>query len=151
MAKQIVQSGIINPTTSIEKLDYKLYTPEFKINMIPIHFLPYPIAFRVYESETKSLISTTLFSSVKVDDALENTLLKQGIFTYYKLSIPSSKYIKDPIRRIGQHRIDAICPAYGYVIETDIDMCIEYVYQLDFYNTRQVFKYNEEFSELPTT
>lgn len=145
LAKQIVQNGITNPTTSIEKLDYKLYTPEFKINLIPIHFLPYPMAFMVYESETRSLISTTLFSSVKVEDATQMTQLKQGIFTYHKLSIPSSEYLKDPIRRIRQHRIDAICPTYGYVIETDIDQWIEYEYQLDFYNTGQVFKYNEEF------
>lgn len=145
IAKQIVQNGIKLSVTSIEKLDYQYFSNEFKLNFLPIQFLPYIQAFMVYESETKSLISNTLFSSLKVDNPQDPTQLKQGIFAFHKTTMPSSEYIKDPIRRIRQHRIDAICPSYGYVIEHDIDTWIEYEYQLDFYNTGQIFKYNEEF------
>ncbi|MCU0104775.1 response regulator [Acholeplasma vituli] len=126
-------------------MDNQLYVEDFKINFIPIHFLPFPQAFVVYESETKSLISNTLFSSIAVDKPLDPIQLKQGIFAYHKMNLPSSEYIKDPIRRIRQHEIDAICPTYGYIIESNIDNWIEYEYKLDFYNTGQVFKYNEEF------
>jgi PleD family two-component response regulator len=145
IAKQIVQNGIKLPVTTIEKLEYKLYAQDFKLNFLPIQFLPFTNAFMVYESETRSLISNTLFSSFKVDNPNETVQLKQGIFAYHKTNLPSSEYLKDPIRRLRQHRIDAICPVYGYVLENDVDGWIEYEYQLDFYNAGQVFKYNQEF------
>ncbi len=145
IAKQIVQNNIKLPVTTIEKLEYKLYAQDFKLNFLPIQFLPFTSAFMIYESETRSLISNSLFSSFKVDNPNETVQLKQGIFAYHKTNIPSSEYLKDPIRRLRQHRIDAICPVYGYVLENDVDGWIEYEYQLDFYNAGQVFKYNEEF------
>ena len=145
IAKQIVQNGIKLPVTTIEKLDYQWYGQDFKLNFLPIQFLPFTYAFMIYESETRSLISNTLFSSFKVDNPADLIQLKQGIFAYHKTNFPSSEYLKDPIRRIRQHRIDAICPSYGYVLENDVDIWIEYEYQLDFYNAGQVFKYNEEF------
>jgi PleD family two-component response regulator len=145
IAKQIVQNNIKLPVTTIEKLDYKLYAQDFKLNFLPIQFLPFTNAFMIYESETRSLISNTLFSSFKVDNPNEIVQLKQGIFAYHKTNLPSSEYLKDPIRRLRQHRIDAICPVFGYVLENDVDGWIEYEYQLDFYNAGQVFKYNEEF------
>lgn len=145
IAKQIVQNNIKLPVTTIEKLEYKLYAQDFKLNFLPIQFLPFTSAFMIYESETRSLISNSLFSSFKVDNPNETVQLKQGIFAYHKTNLPSSEYLKDPIRRLRQHRIDAICPVYGYVLENDVDGWIEYEYQLDFYNAGQVFKYNEEF------
>lgn len=145
IAKQIVQNNIKLSVTTIEKLEYKLYAQDFKLNFLPIQFLPFTSAFMIYESETRSLISNSLFSSFKVDNPNETVQLKQGIFAYHKTNLPSSEYLKDPIRRLRQHRIDAICPVYGYVLENDVDGWIEYEYQLDFYNAGQVFKYNEEF------
>lgn len=145
IAKQIVQNGITLPVTTIEKLEFQWYVRDFKLNFLPIQFLPFTSAFMIYESETRSLISNTLFSSFKVDNPIDSVQLKQGIFAYHKTNFPSSEYLKEPIRRIRQHRIDAICPSYGYVLENDVDGWIEYEYQLDFYNAGQVFKYNEEF------
>lgn len=145
IAKLLIQNGIKLKIDTIEKNELKLYTNDFKINFIPIHFLPYPQAFVVYESETKSLISNVLFSSIIVDKPTDHIQHKQGIFAYHKLNLPSSEYIKAPIRQIRQREIDAICPTYGYIIDKDIDNFIEYEYKLDFYNTGQVFKYNEEF------
>jgi PleD family two-component response regulator len=145
IAKQVVQNGITLPVTTIEKLEFQWYVQDFKLNFLPIQFLPFTYAFMIYESETRSLISNTLFSSFKVDNPADIIQLKQGIFAYHKTHFPSSEYLKDPIRRIRQHRIDAICPTYGYVLENDVDGWIEYEYQLDFYNAGQVFKYNEEF------
>ena len=145
IAKQIAQNGITLPVTSIETLDYQYYSNDFKLNFLPIQFLPHPQTFMIFESETRGLISNTLFSSFKVDNPTEIVQLKQGIFAYHKTHMPSSEYLKDPIRRIRQHQIDAICPSYGYVLENEIDLWIENEYQLDFYNSGQVFKYNEEF------
>lgn len=145
ISKQLAQNGIKLPITSIEKLDYQYYASDFKMNFLPIQYLPFPLSFMIYESETHSLLSNTLFSSFRIDNPNSTVELKQGIFAYHKSNLPSSEYLKEPIRRIRQHKIDALCPTFGYVIENDIDAWIEYEYQLDFYNTSQVFKYNEEF------
>lgn len=145
ISKQLAQNGIKLPLTSIEKLDYQYYASDFKMNFLPIQYLPFPLSFMIFESETHSLLSNTLFSSFRIDNPNSTVELKQGIFAYHKLNLPSSEYLKEPIRRIRQHKMNAICPTFGYVIENDIDAWIEYEYQLDFYNTSQVFRYNEEF------
>lgn len=145
ISKQLAQNGIKLPLTSIEKLDYQYYASDFKMNFLPIQYLPFPLSFMIFESETHSLLSNTLFSSFRIDNPNSTVELKQGIFAYHKSNLPSSEYLKEPIRRIRQHKMNAICPTFGYVIENDIDAWIEYEYQLDFYNTSQVFRYNEEF------
>ena len=43
IAKQIAQNGITLPVTSIETLDYQYYSNDFKLNFLPIQFLPHQI------------------------------------------------------------------------------------------------------------
>lgn len=97
-----------------------------------------------YEASLNVLCSSTLFSSFHSSDS-DQTSIENLIFAYHKANMPSSEYIKEPLKHIRQRVIKSILPAFGQLITKDIDQMLIYEYQLDFYNTYQVFKYNEEF------
>lgn len=141
---ELINNGISKDIHSIDKLDYVLFLEDFKFSFLPMNFVPFPQMFMTYESALKVLCSSTLFSSF-YPTTESQTSIENLIFAYHKANMPSSEYIKEPIKRIRQHVIQTILPAYGAKITNDVDQVINHEYQLDFYNTYQVFKYNDEF------
>ena len=144
--EQLLKNDISKDIETIESLEYNLFLEDFKFSFLPMQFLPFPLMFMSYEANLNALCSSTLFSSYYQPDS-KDTDLKNLVFAYHKANMPSSEYIKDPLKRIRQHQIKTILPAFGTIILKDIDQMIDYEYHLDFYNTYQVFKYNDEFAK----
>lgn len=140
----LINNHIGKDILTIEALEFQLFIGNFRFNFLPIQFLPFPQMFMTFESTNNTLLSNTLFSSF-YETNMSTETHKNLIFAYHKANMPSSEYLKDPIRRLRQYQIKHILPFSGLVISNDIDQFIEYEYQLDFYNTYQVFKYNDEF------
>ncbi|MBE0701206.1 MAG: response regulator [Acholeplasmataceae bacterium] len=141
--RQINSLGFDVKTMSIEAINHKLKVSQNEVlSFIPMTFLPEPEMFMVYVPSHKILFSSTLFSNVCQHNSsitIEN--LFQDIIKFHKLNMPSSEFIKSPLRAIRSLDIDAILPLFGHLILGNmVPNIIKHVNKLEFFNTYQVVK-----------
>lgn len=130
----------------IEDMDYKMTLGNEQIfKFIPMVFLPHPEMFMTYMPSQFALFSSTMFSSFydqQISPSLDH--LQKSIFAYHKYMMPSSLYLKLPLKKIHPLNIQLIYPLMGYLISKQIFKVIyDYEQSLDFYNNYQVFTFND--------
>lgn len=129
---------------TIDELNHVLRDKEnIILKFVPLSFLPFPQMFMTYHPLSSSLFSATLFSSLTLKDLPVIDGWKTAVYEFHKTTMPSSEFLKEPLRKITHLPIQSIQPTYGrsYDGKLAID-AIENEYRLDFYNTRQVFQYD---------
>jgi len=145
-ARQIINANLPIDILLIEDLKYKLlYNSKAVLHFIPMIFLPFPEMFMTYIPSESVLFSSTLFSSFFIENANASIdFIQKQIFLFHKAMIPSSEYMKSPIRSLSNLNIDQIFPLYGYTITNQIVAeILNYVKMLDFYNTDFIYKQND--------
>jgi diguanylate cyclase (GGDEF)-like protein len=145
-ARQIKNAQLPVEILTIEAMNYKwIFDKKVIMNFIPMVFLPYPEMFMTYLQPLESLFSSILYSNY-YEDSKSITLdyLKQSIYDYHKDHMPTTEFVRIPLRVIDKFEIAHIYPQMGHIIpENDIDQITEYLLKMDFYNTYVVYKFNE--------
>ncbi len=144
--KQIKLAGIPLPFYSIEENAY-MFTDNNQevLRFLPVVFLPFPQMLMTYVYRFEALFSSTIFSSV-YDEKKTATFdtLNQGMTMFEKMMMPSSDYLKDPLRRLKDYPLKAIYPGYGFQIPPEhVSHLFEERTHDVFYNTYAVFRYND--------
>ncbi len=145
-ARQIKNAQLPVEILTIESMNYKwVFDKKVIMNFIPMVFLPYPEMFMTYLQPLETLFSSKLYSNY-YEDSKNITLdyLKQSIFDYHKDNMPTTEFVRIPLRVIDKFEISHIYPLMGHIIpENDIDQITDYLLKMDFYNTYVVYKFNE--------
>ncbi len=126
---------------TIEAMDYKLkWRAEHALKFIPVRFLPFPDMFLTFDHKHKVLFSNTLFSSYTYqDDSSEDQEL--SMVRYHQMSLPSSEYLKQPLKEVKKANPRIICPLFGNIIrDKRVEAVQDVLGKLEFYNTYQVIK-----------
>lgn len=129
---------------TIDELKYILIVDDnIVLKFVPLSFLPFPQMFMTYHPLSSTLFSSTMFSSFQLPPNANPDAWKSAVYDFHKTTMPSSEFLKEPLRKITHMPIQTIYPYYGisYEGKTAID-AIDNEYRLDFYNTRQVFQYD---------
>jgi diguanylate cyclase (GGDEF)-like protein len=129
---------------TIDELGRQLYIEgSLAFKFIPMAFLPHPQMFMTYHVTSGILFSSVLFSSLNVNDPSNKEERHQALFDFHKMTMPSSEYLKEPLRRITHLPLQAILPTFGnHYLAQEVPPLIEQEFRLDFYNTRNVFTYD---------
>ena len=137
------QIGLSFPWLFIEDIEYRIsFGQKQVLSFLPLRFLPYPEAFMTYVPSHQTLFSGMLFSSqTKMNQSLKYENLLEEIVGYHRKMMPSSEYLKNPLKDIKKHKIKYLCPSFGQAIS---DLWVNRAYQdlmkIEFYNTYQVVK-----------
>jgi hypothetical protein len=137
------QIGLSFSWLFIEEMDYRIsFGQKQVLSFLPLRFLPYPEAFMTYVPSHQTLFSGMLFSSQTQmhQPKAYDDLLKE-IVDYHKKMIPSSEYLKNPLKDIKKHKIKYVCPSFGQAITEDrVNQIYHDLMKIEFYNTYQVVK-----------
>lgn len=142
-ARQIVNAHLSIDVIFIEDIKYKLYyNAKVLFHFLPMVFLPFPEMFMTYMPSTSILFSATLFSSFYAKNAIASVdFIEKQMFQFHRAMMPSSEYIKIPLRRLNSFSIHLIYPLNGYPITTQIvSEILDFAKTLDFYNNNLVYK-----------
>jgi diguanylate cyclase (GGDEF)-like protein len=142
-ARQITNANLPLHIMFIEDIKYKFqYNSKVLLSFLPMVFLPYPEMFMTYFPANKVLFSATLFSSFYTKNSIASIeFIEKQMLHFHRAMMPSSEYLKMPIRRLNQLDIDQIFPLYGYPITIQIvSEIMDYAKTLDFYNTTFIYK-----------
>ncbi|MFA5235432.1 MAG: response regulator [Bacilli bacterium] len=108
-----------------------------------VKYLPAPSQLMSYWVTRGFLFSGPLFSNAEPQTSNDLAAAKRSIATFHKATMPSSEYLKAPLRQITHLAIYAIYPSYGrFFAQAEVPAIIEHEYHLDFYNSQQVYKTN---------
>jgi diguanylate cyclase (GGDEF)-like protein len=106
-------------------------------------YLPAPAMLMSYWVKRGFLFSGPLFSNTETSNLTDLANAKKSIAAFHQATMPSSEYLKAPLRNIMHLPIYAIYPSYGrFFNQTEVPSIIEYEYHLDFYASQQIYKTN---------
>lgn len=142
-ARQIINANLPIDLILIEDLKFKMsYNGKVLFHFLPMVFLPYPEMFMSYLSSNAVLFSSNLFSSFFDRKAVPSIdFIEKEMLHFHRAMMPSSEYLRLPIRRVSQLELFEIYPSYGYPIKTQIiTEILDFVRTMDFYNTSFIYK-----------
>ena len=141
-AQHIKNANLPIHLIEIESIDFKygLGHQEF-LYFVPMTFLPYPSMFMTYSTKESVLFSSMLMSSYYLQKTeLNPEILHKSIFNFHSDMMPSSDYIKIPLKTIKDFEFKKIYPCMGYMLENQVAKeMVDFVLGIDFYNSNQVF------------
>ncbi len=113
------------------------------LSFVIIKYLPAPSMLMSYWVTRGFLFSGPLFGNTEAQSTNDLASIKRSIVAFHKSTMPSSEYLKAPLRQITHMAIHAIFPSYGrFFLQTEVPAIIEHEYHLDFYNSQQIYKIN---------
>jgi diguanylate cyclase (GGDEF)-like protein len=108
-----------------------------KLYFIPAPFLHFAGSFAIYDSQSKFLFTSDMFSGYSIDRNLyADESYFESMAMYHENYMPSSEFIRSFIKKIKNLDIEMILPQHGSIINKPyVEKCMDYLYEMDFYNS----------------